>query len=399
MIKQSDLFKRKEDCCGCELCSLVCPKQVLRMKPDKEGFLYPFVEQADACIECKRCLTVCPLKKSVVDSKNLIESFGGYSKNIEDIKYSSSGGLATVLSRYIISIGGVVYGVKYSDDCLSALFARAESKDELDAFRTSKYIQAKKGSIYKSIKEDVQAGLKTLVIGLPCEISAIYNYLRKDYDNLYTVSLICHGPTSSKVHYDFCTSLTNKYKSNIKYISVRHKKKGWKPYYIKVIFDNEKIYLKQFRDTNYEIAFQYLKRPSCSSCPFKYSEKDNGIKSDLVIGDFHMAHKGMEQFNKWGSSQVSVFSYKGNHLISSIKSEFNMYAITREQATNNNIAFIKPIQKKKGRQLFSEQFVYKSLDSACNKWVIRYPVIKRRVINAFKDLFRPLYKTILRVIH
>ena len=398
MIKQGDLYKNKEECCGCELCTQVCPKQVLCMSPDDEGFFYPSIKQPEACVDCKRCISVCPFKDSSIESKELKESYGGYAKCDEDIKRSSSGGLATLLSRYIISKGGIVYGVKYSDDCLSALFSRAENECEIEAFRTSKYIQAKKGEIYKSIMQDVKAGQITLVIGLPCEIAALYNFLRKDYDNLYTISLICHGPTSSKVHNDFCTSLINKYKSNINHISVRYKKNGWKPYYIKVLFENGKTYLKQFRYTNYEIAFQYLKRPSCSYCPFKYSKYGKGIKADLVIGDFHMAHKGMVQFNRWGSSQVSVFSNKGDYLINSISNDFNLYSITKEQATNNNIAFIEPIPMKKERQLFSNQFVYDSLDSACNMREVRIPFIKRRIINAFKDLFRPLYKKTLMII-
>ena len=36
-------------CCGCGACSAVCPKGCIVMEPDKEGFLYPVVDEQE-CI-------------------------------------------------------------------------------------------------------------------------------------------------------------------------------------------------------------------------------------------------------------------------------------------------------------------------------------------------------------
>ena len=33
------LFNRKEDCCGCTACVVICPKQAIAMTEDSEGFL------------------------------------------------------------------------------------------------------------------------------------------------------------------------------------------------------------------------------------------------------------------------------------------------------------------------------------------------------------------------
>lgn len=55
------LYKSKNECCGCEACRSICPKNAIEMKYDKEGFNYPFVIP-DFCIRCYWCLKVCPFK-------------------------------------------------------------------------------------------------------------------------------------------------------------------------------------------------------------------------------------------------------------------------------------------------------------------------------------------------
>lgn len=57
------LFKSKEECCGCSACYAICPKNAISMKPDDEGFLYPEID-SEICICCKRCISVCPIKKT-----------------------------------------------------------------------------------------------------------------------------------------------------------------------------------------------------------------------------------------------------------------------------------------------------------------------------------------------
>ena len=55
------LYKRKEDCCGCTACCVICPKNAIIMQEDEEGFEYPHIEE-EKCIKCYKCLKVCPIK-------------------------------------------------------------------------------------------------------------------------------------------------------------------------------------------------------------------------------------------------------------------------------------------------------------------------------------------------
>lgn len=56
------LYNRKEECCGCTACYAVCPKEAISMIEDSEGFLYPVVD-AEKCIRCYKCLSVCAFKE------------------------------------------------------------------------------------------------------------------------------------------------------------------------------------------------------------------------------------------------------------------------------------------------------------------------------------------------
>lgn len=58
-----EIYKKRENCCGCTACFAVCPVQAIRMLPDEEGFLYPVVD-AKVCVRCYKCLSVCAFKEA-----------------------------------------------------------------------------------------------------------------------------------------------------------------------------------------------------------------------------------------------------------------------------------------------------------------------------------------------
>ena len=39
------IYDSKDKCCGCSACAMACPKQCITMVADKEGFLYPQIDQ------------------------------------------------------------------------------------------------------------------------------------------------------------------------------------------------------------------------------------------------------------------------------------------------------------------------------------------------------------------
>lgn len=59
MNRIPQLYKRKEDCCGCAACFAICSVNAITMKYDEEGFEYPLIDDT-RCIQCFQCVRVCP---------------------------------------------------------------------------------------------------------------------------------------------------------------------------------------------------------------------------------------------------------------------------------------------------------------------------------------------------
>ena len=101
-------IKDKEKCCGCAACFEVCPKKCIQMKEDEEGFLYPEVDE-NQCMGCGLCEKVCPMIEKYYNDSMKCDSYGAYSKNLEDRMASSSGGVFGIISSYVLERDGVVF--------------------------------------------------------------------------------------------------------------------------------------------------------------------------------------------------------------------------------------------------------------------------------------------------
>ena len=297
----------KKDCCGCNACVQHCPKQCITMHADNEGFLYPIVD-TKACIDCGLCEKVCPVINQAPPQKPL-KVFAAYNKDEKIREQSSSGGIFTLLAEETIKKGGVVFGVKFNKDWMPE-FGYAETVEGIAPFRGSKYVQAIVGNAYKQAEEFLKAGREVLFSGTPCQIAGLKRYLRKEYNNLLTVDIICHGAPSPKVWEmylkDTCSKLLKDtpdekiqsvsptgetYKSCIEAISFRSKITGWKKYsfLLKLNFStcdgkNTVVFTEPLGKNNFMHAFlsDTILRPSCYTCPAKQGKSH----SDITIADF-----------------------------------------------------------------------------------------------------------------
>lgn len=355
------LFKNKTECCGCEACAVACPMGIIRIEADVEGFYYPQIINETGCLHCNRCQVVCPEKHIEVVKDFSEQGFGGYLEDEKDLKLSASGGLGIAIARKFVDDGGIVYGVEYNTDCTEVLFGRATSAEELEKFRTSKYVQARKHEIYKSVQEDLRKNSKVLFIGLPCECRALQLFLAKKYENLYICALMCHGPTSQAVHLQYCEGLKLKHPGIIREFSVRNKKEGWKPYYIRAKYEDGYEYFEKFSESDYGVAFLYMKRPSCNVCQIKRDK----VHADIIIGDYHLAFSGkFKPYNPNGVSSAIVQNKKGIDLIQ------NLDKFLLEEIPVKNVlyseAYYKAIPARKNRAEFGRVFSEEGLHAACS---------------------------------
>ena len=190
-----------------------------------------------------------------------MECYAAFNKN-EDIRMkSSSGGLFSLFASEVINDSGVVYGVRMSEDNYSTVYDRATNEQELDALRGSKYLQAKIHDTFIKVKNDLDNGVFVLFTGTGCQINGLKNFLRKDYDNLICVDVICHGTPSPKLWIEYLLYQENK-RGGLKIADVKFRNKdcGWENYRMK----QDDTYIPMSDDVFMQLFLRnFALRPSC----------------------------------------------------------------------------------------------------------------------------------------
>lgn len=311
----------KINCCGCTACQQACPKQCIFMEEDSEGFLYPKVD-SEVCIDCGLCEKVCPVLNPFERKVAEPESFACRSNDADLVEKSSSGGMFTMLATKIIEDGGVVFGVRFSEDW-SIIHDYTETIEGLLAFRGSKYVQSRLGNIFSKVKTFLKENRKVLFVGTPCQVAGLNHFLRKKYDNLTTIDIVCHSIASPKVWKLYLKDVSKGL--TISNITFRDKSMGWRSYGLHIqgmSTDGEEITLDRGRQTENLFMRGFLEdltvRPSCSHCPAR-----NYITgSDIMLADCWRLDKYHPEWddNK-GMSQVIVLTDKGKQLLESIKTD------------------------------------------------------------------------------
>lgn len=300
----------KHNCCGCSSCVQTCPKQCISFDEDREGFRYPLVNR-ELCVDCGQCEKVCPMLNRN-DAVTPQQVFAAINPSEETRLKSSSGGIFTMLAEKILSEGGVVFGARFNEQW-GVVHDYTESIDGLAEFRGSKYSQSIIGAAYKQARDFLTAGRKVLFTGTGCQIAGLKLFLRKDYENLLTVEIACHGVPSPKVWREYVKTVSDgKLLSNIVF---RDKRNGWNGYGLSFIGADGKELLFEHASTNdYMQCFlnDLCLRPSCSNCPAKAGASG----ADLLIGDFwgiDSIHP--EMHDDKGCSLVIAYSDKGQNLL------------------------------------------------------------------------------------
>lgn len=314
----------KTNCCGCQACANICPKKCIAMKADEEGFLYPNVDKS-ACVKCGLCEKVCPILNKP-QTFPILNTYAAKHTSAEVKLKSSSGGMFTALAEVILKEGGVVFGAAFDKEW-SVIHTYAENLQDLDNLRRSKYVQSSIGNTYQQAKAFLEQGRQVLFTGTPCQIAGLRNFLRKEYDNLLTADLFCHGVPSPAVWQKFLNENTRKEK--ISAIDFRHKQFGWDASFLKISYRDGTylpklpFYLKPLRNLKrgsllrrvYKLSFgisNLYERPSCHACNFKGLDK----MADFSVGDLWGVQKTYPaQYDKQGTSALLVNTVKGQRLL------------------------------------------------------------------------------------
>lgn len=322
----------KAKCVGCHACYNCCPLNCITMEDDNEGFMYPRVDQ-NVCINCKKCEKVCPIIQKPTLGVFSETSFAAYSKNEQIRKCSSSGGVFSVLAQIVLKHNGVVFGAAF-DDQFQVHHIRVESVKDLEMLRGSKYVQSRIEKTFKDAKEILESGREVYFSGTPCQIDGFKNYLGREYENLITQDIICHGVPAPYVWDKYLDSVRNNINSEITQISFRDKLLGWRKYSVRIEGANGKIEMSTFLDNPMMRAYlrDMCLRPSCYDCPSK------GVKrsSDITLADFWNVSDFIDDFDDdRGTDLIICHSSKGMKLLQEAGSAIECHKVDMRAVYEN----------------------------------------------------------------
>lgn len=344
-------IKRKEECCGCNACGDVCPKGAITFDIDDEGFWYPVIDE-NKCINCGLCNKICPIQtecKSRINNNKEPKCFAAEHKSIEVIFNSTTGGMFTALADAMYVQKGYVGGAIHNEDFSVSHFV-SNDRNDLLKLRRSKDLQSNAEGFHSRIKQLLDNGEKVLVCGVPCQIAGLLNFLRKDYENLITVDLICAGVNSPKVWRKYLDYIEYMNNSKIVWTENKSKEYGWNKLTQKFIFENGEEYFDTDKTSlfthGYIVSHLYC-RPSCYECNFKGFPRI----ADITIGDFWGITKHTNNHSSnMGTNLVMINSEKGKTYFDKIKKRVNYEEAPLEWAISGNPALLNSITKLSDRR-------------------------------------------------
>ena len=354
-----------------------CPKDAITMtEQGTYGNILPVIDQTK-CIDCGLCVKTCPVNNPVTFNAPL-KAFAAISKDKDDLMSSSSGAASSVMANRILADGGCVYGCvqeSYSD----IAHRRIDSPDNAHRIKGSKYVQSNIGYTFREVKKDLNAGKKVMFTGTPCQIAGLRNYLRKDYDNLYLIDLVCHGVPSQKLLREDVESTLSKHNIQEKEVKVLFRKKiGGKAKlgmeYGLFLYDRNG---KEITLPREDVAFLHNKyitafmsgvtfRENCFSCPYAQPKRS----SDITIADF-WGIKKTEMSTDNGVSLLLANTTKGLALIENISGSCQIEEHPVKEAVAGNGQLMSASKRPKERESFMQEYAADS-EKAYNKHLKSY---------------------------
>ena len=336
----------QEKCVGCFACMNICPKGAVSIGYNDLDKTIPVIDDSK-CINCGLCQSVCPVIQET-EFKEPQKCYAAWTRIDDDKKSCASGGIATALYRTVMEEGGAVFGCAFDDE-LNLNIRMAESENDLEIFKGSKYVQSCTDFSYKVVKEQLENDKKVLYVGSPCQIDGLLHYLRKPYDNLYTVDIICHGVPPIKYLQDYLHGLfPDKKLENIAF-------RGERDFELCIDSDNERIYQKHsYLDLYYHGFLKGMMfRDNCFNC--SYAQKNR--VSDMTIGDFWELDKSSLEEKYYGNvSVILTNSTKGEELLNMAKEKIHFEKRSIAEALKGNDQLNHPFERPKDRDKFEKNY-------------------------------------------
>lgn len=323
------------NCYGCGVCAAACPKNIISITLNKNGFYEPGINDKDKCIDCGICLDVCAFCHEDLALKNPhVKSWASWSNDENVRRKCSSGGIGFEIGKQLIEQGWQAVGCRYDIKGQKAEHYLATTVEEFVPSIGSKYIQSYTVEAFKQVK---RKGQKYLVTGTPCQIDSFRRMIQKYHceDNFVLMDFYCHCVPSMYVWKAYIKMLEPQI-GRITYASWRNKfQYGWHDSWLmgmdgkktakpvdwhdsyNLLIKGKKTFV-QSRMSQGDLFYRFFLGDVClgpqceKQCKYKYDKSS----ADIRIGDlWGTTYKDDEQ----GVSALVSFTEKGRKIIESLK--------------------------------------------------------------------------------
>ena len=386
----------KKQCYGCRACEQICPNECISMIENEEGFLFPRIDNK-ACNECGLCEKACPaVEENILKifHEPAVNVYAAWNNNLQERMNSSSGGVFPILAKTVLNNGGTVYGCAWKENSLEAHQIRITSVNDIPKLQGSKYVQSSTDDTFIKVKQDLQTRREVLYTGTPCQIAGLRLFLGKEYDNLTTVDLICHGTPSPKLLSEYVKYIEEKY-GKITDLKFRDKKKSGYSAYLSFITAEKQKITELIGLSPFMVGFYkaFYNRESCYQCKFTAKKR----VSDITIADFwgfSLFHPGWKEEEKYGVSCILSNTSKGDFTITLIDNDLTLVNSTLSNCSAKQPSLSNPNPRPNYRDI-----VFKDLNGKGFKFLAN-GILRPRLywLHKFtpawvRNLLRPLKRT------
>ena len=344
--KRAHVSAEETKCTGCSACEAVCPAGCISMKPNRNGFLVPSIEE-DKCVQCGRCIRTCPVQGKPLQRNTPAVCLGAYT--LTDDRESASGGIGGTLVKRWVQQGNTAYGSAYGEK-LRVRVKRADTPEQAEEFRGSKYVQSDMDRAVREVTEDLKSGKKVLFTGTPCQIAGVRAAAEElcpgAVKDLYTAEIICHGTPSPRMFESYLEWVWEKYGQKAESYRFRSREENDgkafdKDFMVRIGLENgRQVSVSGFKDPYYRLflSSEWF-RKSCYQCAF--SQKDRA--ADLTMGDFWNSEKLPDSFGTDRRvSVVLVNNRRGEELIDLISADIRTAESDWDTAAKGNANLQRP---------------------------------------------------------
>lgn len=303
-----------KNCYGCGVCARICPKKIISIQHNKEGFYEPFINNLQECTNCSLCTKACAYLHTDLAVTNFpMKSYAGWSNDKTTRLSCSSGGIGFEIAKSSINHGYKVCTVKYDEKNQRAEHYIAETIEDLEKSKGSKYIQSYTLNAFIKINRKD----KYLITGTPCQIDSFRRYIKllKIEENFILMDFFCHGVPSILLWKAYLNNIKNLNNLNVLTTKWRDKKYGWHDSWM-ISIKGEKYEYESKASTG-DYFYQHFLGNNCLgkacylNCKYKYDKSS----ADIRIGDLWGK---LYKSNEEGVSAVITFTQKGNNLLQSL---------------------------------------------------------------------------------